>query len=828
MKSRASLGFLLFGLFYLASGLSGQTLLPPIAEGNSAENCLLITEILYNSTQSDDEHEWIELSNRCEQTIDISNYKLGDEETREGGEGMVRFPDETFVEGRRSIVIAQSAAAFRERWGFLPNFALRSSSASVPILASVSFVTGAIQLANGGDELIVLDAANALVDGLSYGDSSQLFSPSVALAGRGESLARIPAHCDRDSSADFQPQTSPTPGAAQFVVLCETDAAEQVVASRGDAIGRLQGRSDVSPVINQTVTFEGVVTGFHQDRNAAGAVFYTLFVQDLVGQEDGDPLTSDALPVFLGRNRPQAKIGDHVRVQGQVVEFYGLTEISHEGVRIDILSEGQPLPSPIEIDPQTSAFEALEGMRVRLDFEPARVVGPTFSGCGFTVVRQDSGVQRILRRTLSDPIKHAMPVMYRSDVDCEAFPQVKTGDEISGLHGLLIYNFDQFKILVQETDELIVDETPFQAPPQMPMPTMQQFSVTSFNVENLFDGIDDTGSDAEPKLSPEALQTKVQKIGYTLSTLLHCPTVVALQEVEKETLSEMIAAEAASVCGFQYDVVHLESADGRGIDLAFLLDGRRVSVISAELSQTCTAIDTGINDSQITCPDNEQPLFSRQPLVLDVQIDGKRFALINNHLKSKRGGEIETAPRREAQAAHLRDLASQRLSEDPAAEIIVLGDLNDYEDSKPLQILADSGLVNALKQVPDEERYSFVFSGISQLIDGVLLSPTLVPKVAFVSILHTNADYPDVLGEDVSAEKIAFKSTDHDLPYLVLNLAEEVQQTTVEPTSTPLATPAAEPNEQADDTSLFMVGGALLVGFAAAGGYWFGRKRSTA
>ena len=45
-------------------------------------------------------------------------------------------------------------------------------------------------------------------------------------------------------------------------------------------IGELQGTTDISPYVNQTVSFRGVVTGSYEDRNAAGVVFYTLFVQD--------------------------------------------------------------------------------------------------------------------------------------------------------------------------------------------------------------------------------------------------------------------------------------------------------------------------------------------------------------------------------------------------------------------------------------------------------------------------------------------------------------------------------------------------------------------
>ena len=827
---------MLFGIWLLFWGMwvtkvAGQQLTPPIADGNSAETCLLITEIYYHATLDDVDHEWIELTNRCDQPLDIADYKLGDAETPGDREGMTRFPNGTTLAARQSVVVARSAAGFQVAWGSLPDYELRETNGGVPVLESAELSSGEIALANGGDEVILLDADNALVDGISYGDSDYLLIDAVARGGKGESLERIWANCDADSSADFQVQSAPTPQQAQFADACPTNAH---TAANTPPIGTIQGDGPFSPQLDQRVAFEGVVTGIQEDRNSRGQVFYTVFVQDLVGREDGNPQTSDGLPVFVHENEPDVRVGDHVLVRGEVIEYFDLTEISSRDVRIDVLGQDNPLPSPIEIDPQTTDLEALEGMRVRLDFAPARVVGATFSGCGFTVVRQDSGVERIYRRHIDDPIGAALPVLFRSDVDCADFPNVKVGDEISGLSGILIYNFEQYKLLVQDTSDLIVDSAPYPPLPQLPAPTADQFSVVSLNVENLFDGIDDTGESSEPKLSAEMLQTKLTKLSHTLTDLLHCPTIVALQEVEKQTLSEQLAAEAQAGCGFLYEVIHLESADARGIDLAYLVDGRRVDVISAELSQTCTPINTGIDDPTINCSNNEQPLFSRPPLVLTAQIDGQPITLVNNHFKSKRGGERQTAPRREAQAAHLRDLASTQLAQNPDVALIILGDFNDYEDSPPMQILADGGFVNALKRVPDVQRYSFVFSGVSQLIDGVFVSPALEPTLAHVSILHTNADYPDSLGGDLSAETIAYKSTDHDLPYVIFELGVEGISAETSPPSAPAPiieptaqTNATEPQNDPSSNSLALIlGGVGLMGLAGGVGFWFGRKRA--
>ncbi|MCP4418583.1 MAG: hypothetical protein GY805_18340, partial [Chloroflexi bacterium] len=134
-------------------------------------------------------------------------------------------------------------------------------------------------------------------------------------------------------------------------------------------------------------------------------------------------------------------------------------------------------------------------------------------------------------------------------------------------------------------------------------------------------------------------------------------------------------------------------------------------------------------------------------------------------------GEVATAARRLLQANYVAGLAAERLASDAEAAVIVLGDFNDYEQSPPLLALAENEyLQNVLLRLPDETRYSFVFAGVSQLIDAIFVTPSLQDSVAEVMILHVNADFPDVLGVDVSPDALPFKTTDHDLPLLVLQL----------------------------------------------------------
>ncbi|MCA9973675.1 MAG: lamin tail domain-containing protein [Anaerolineales bacterium] len=781
----------------LRGGLLCVLLLPLFTAASSAADGvpLRISEVFYNAPGADEIEEWVELVHLGQAPLPLDGIKLGDEEQPGGGEGMLRFPAEAVLAPGQVVVVAQSAAGFAARHGRLPDFEITPSDPAVPDMQPYpAWAGGTLALANGGDELLLLDAADGLIDALSYGDSHRYFDPPVAGVFAGQSIARVPADCDTDTAVDWQPRQVPTPGSVAF----DGDCAAPLVIAPDDLppIGALQGDGDVAPAVNQVVTFRGVVTGLLSDENAAGVLFHTLFLQDVPGSEDGDPATSDGMAVFLGRNLPAVRPGDQLRVTGQLTEFFGLTEIDDAGLQLQVEARDVPLPPPVRLRMPADAaarvryLEALEGMRVATT-GPMRVVGPTFGGCSL-VVDAGEGVERPFRRHADDPVGPLLPILNHNELDCADFPQLKSFDRVDGFVGPLTYHFDEYKLVWQADGELAVEVAPLPALPAPPSLAANQFSVATVNLENVFDGVDDTGTAAEPKLAADELADRQAKLAWSLAHTLGCPTLVGVQEVENAALLAGLADAAADACGFTYAVTHRESADARGIDVALLSDPRRVRVTAVARAQHCTGIDTGIDDPQVDCPAGQWPLFSRPPLRVALMVDGEPLTLVVNHFKSKRGGEAETAARRLAQAAFVDGLAVELLAADEAAGVIVLGDFNDYEQSPALQRLA-ARLHNVLLQVPDAERYSFVFGGAAQLIDGILVSPALAPRLAHVSIAHVNADFPDTWQREMGAARLPYRATDHDLPLAVFWLAETAVASTPPTPPTPAATPTVAP-----------------------------------
>ena len=819
-----------FFLVLLTAVILNLMLLPPSAvrAQTESEPGLLITEVYYDAVGADDQGEWVELANFTADTVLLEDFKIGDEEQLGGQEGMLRFPAGAQIGPGEVIVIAQSATGFFNLYGRLPDYEVIDSNPNVPDMEPyVVWASGSFALNNDGDEVVLVGPDNVILDAVNYGDSRAFFVPSVAGVVTGQSIERFPARCDSDSAVEWQPATVPSPG----VVVTEGECPEPPDPTAGlelVAISDIQGSGVRTPLINQIVSFRGIVTGSYEDRNTQGITFYTLFVQAAEEVADGDPATSDAVPVFLGRTRPRFKIGDEVLVTGQVTEFFGMTEISDKDLQIQRLSAGNELPEPalLPLEATREELEAFEGMRVSLP--AARVIGPTFSSCSFIVTGDGEEWQRPIRERAEDEVQGVIPVLHTSDVDCSGFPQVKSGDRVQGLEGPLIYHFDEFKIVQQRPQDLVITEAPMPPVPEPPVLEEGQFSVATFNVHDHFDAIDEPENDAEPVFAAEVVARKQAKLSLVIGEALGCPTLLGIQEVENKALLEELAQALEPACGFRYLVAHEESVDIRGIDLGLLADPNRVQIESVRGRQACGQVARAEADGN-SCPNPGSNLFSRPPLVVELVIDGQPLTVIVNHFKSKREGEAETAARRLAQAQFVRSLVEERLAQNPDADVLVMGDFNDYPLSRPMEILAGSEgpLFNSMLLAPREERYTYIFSGYSQLLDTILLSPSFEGRLVHAGIMHINADFPVAMAADPDSP---YHASDHDIPFLILKQREPepvIAEPTLAPTTTaePVPTIETAPTPEAGELSSLpwpgMGAAILLVGAIA---FWLGRR----
>jgi len=181
---------------------------------------LLISEACYDGTVPETEgDEFVEIFNPTGGAVDLSAYKIGDEETRGAGEGMYQFPTGTVIEPKGLIVIAKNAAQFHQRFGFYPHFELVTGAGytdtpEVPNMINyAAWATGDWALSNQGDEVLLLGPADEVVDAIAYksGDYAAAGVSGVIIAPAPRSLQRVDGGDTDDMNADFA-IAGPNPG----------------------------------------------------------------------------------------------------------------------------------------------------------------------------------------------------------------------------------------------------------------------------------------------------------------------------------------------------------------------------------------------------------------------------------------------------------------------------------------------------------------------------------------------------------------------------------------------------------------------------------------
>lgn len=556
-----------------------------------------------------------------------------------------------------------------------------------------------------------------------------------------------------------------------FALMLAASMAATGMAAPLTKICQIQGSGFTSPLKDAAVRIQGVVSADFDQESLKG-----LFIQD--DDCDNNPATSDGVFVSLGEQIDIASVGDLVEVNGIVHEDYGRTEIDAAPGDVSLLSRGKPLPLPVELvppfdnDQSRAYFESLEGMLVKLS--TACVVGPTNNRSNTWVIRADLGLARVFR---DDPLGTGEIVSIGGEGHYEIEPAGKVGDRILDLEGVLDYSLGSYQMVLLDPPTLIPGSVPSFGVADDPG---SGFTFATFNFNNLFDWIDDPNKD-DDVLGEAEYHTRLDKLALTLHDDLGEPTFIAVQEVENDiVLVHLLARETIDA---DYDFIWQEGPDTRGIDIALVYRKDQVSVQGYEARQGCTSLvdgfgpdgnrDTSDPKNAVTCDTDGDGqldgnrLFSRPPLVLQLQVnpgDDKILPLwvIANHWKSKLEDtdyQAYTASRRLKQARFVASLGKTILTTHPGANLIVLGDLNDFPDSESIARLTQTGLRNVMNDIPYASRYTYIYKGVSQILDYAFISPALSIHRVTPQPIHLNADYPTIY-QDVPFH--SYRSSDHD------------------------------------------------------------------
>ncbi|MCP4167241.1 MAG: hypothetical protein GY759_15330, partial [Chloroflexi bacterium] len=289
-----------------------------------------------------------------------------------------------------------------------------------------------------------------------------------------------------------------------------------------------------------------------------------------------------------------------------------------------------------------------------------------------------------------------------------------------------------------------------------------EFDLCNFNVENLFDHIDDGGGDwgdwAPGYPNPESTAGQVQylakiaELAPVFVTDLKSCMIVGVEEVEgkQKVYNDLATAVSDLDAGHTWMGVYVESGDGRDISQGFLYrdDVALVAVNEVTGQPYSDWVDDGKLDFRRVMPHGQFRLFADT----DDEIDIHFYVA---HFKSKRSSRlcdtVDCTDIREKEAADMRDILKHHQAEGEGEGegeyAIGGGDFNDVIGSTPINILDDSkDLYNLFYDLPEKKRWSYVFSGESEVLDHMYVTANLRPSTPgwsqSFSAVHVHADFP--------------------------------------------------------------------------------------
>ncbi|MBF6641370.1 endonuclease/exonuclease/phosphatase family protein [Flavobacterium sp. J49] len=230
-------------------------------------------------------------------------------------------------------------------------------------------------------------------------------------------------------------------------------------------------------------------------------------------------------------------------------------------------------------------------------------------------------------------------------------------------------------------------------------------TVAFYNFENLFDTINGPNNDEEwlpdgaQNWTSKKYKQKLHNLARVLSEIgtsenpNNSPTLIGGCEIENRGVLEDLVKEPLLI-NKDYGIVHFDSPDKRGIDVALLYQKKHFKPTSfkniplliyrnQEGKADKKDKEETTDDKNEATPDNR--VYTRDQLLVTGFLDGEEVNIIVNHWPSRSGGEKKSAPFREAAGRLNRQIMDSIYKINPNAKIITMGDLNDGTYNKSVK-----------------------------------------------------------------------------------------------------------------------------------------------
>lgn len=247
-----------------------------------------------------------------------------------------------------------------------------------------------------------------------------------------------------------------------------------------------------------------------------------------------------------------------------------------------------------------------------------------------------------------------------------------------------------------------------------------------YNVENLFDLLDDpkiNDDDFTPKGKLKWDTTKyVKKLNNVTKVFksMATPDIIGVCEIENRSVLESIVSHP-SLARYKYQIVHFDSPDHRGIDVALLYRSNKFVPFYSK---------------NITFKDNKPSDFTtRDILHVKGLYHGDTLNVFVNHWPSRRGGKED---KRILAALTLRGAIDSLQKSNPDAKFVIMGDLNDDPNNKSvkknllasnnLKKLGEKGLYNTSTKTFKGGFGTLFYRGTWNLFDQIIISQSMLKQ----------------------------------------------------------------------------------------------------
>lgn len=252
-------------------------------------------------------------------------------------------------------------------------------------------------------------------------------------------------------------------------------------------------------------------------------------------------------------------------------------------------------------------------------------------------------------------------------------------------------------------------------------------TIVSYNVENLFDTIDDPHKNdneftpfSKKRYNTERYNKKISDIATVLSSInkKDLPEIIGMAEVEnKAVLNDLVKTPQLQKA--HYKIILEEGPDPRGIDCALLY---RPDVFKYLSHKALPVVFPFANNRR-----------TRDILYVKGIVKKDTLHVFVNHWSSRRGGMQKSEPKRMQSAKVLKHNVDSILAINPDALIFIMGDFNDEPVNKSIYNVLDAGGINEHKELANlmysldkQGKGTYYYRGKYNMLDNLIVSPALI------------------------------------------------------------------------------------------------------